>query len=88
MEPAAISDELWFAEAEPVEPIVVEVAESNQPGDLAIVGTDLSRFLAERSAHYFVMYGCDGYQTEPSLNALGAPGELRNREPTDDLYDA
>jgi hypothetical protein len=80
---------LWFSGPETPDPLVVELAESFSPDSLAVVGDTLAGFLAGRSAYYLVGYAMDGYATEPALDVLGVPDELRFTTPSqldDDAY--
>lgn len=72
---------LWLpGDAAPGAPVpVVAVAETFEPGCMAVVGTDLLPFLVSISAFYSQLIDTPA----PALDALGVPAELRHRQEPD-----
>jgi hypothetical protein len=69
---------LWLPrDAPPGAPVpVVAVAETFEPGCLAVVGTDLTAFLAGISAYYIQLIDAP----TSALDALGVPADLRDAQ--------
>ena len=65
------------------EPIVVECGACFEDPCMAVAGDDIPSFLLGHSADYFLTTASDFYETEPMLDVLGVPAELRSfeREP-------
>jgi hypothetical protein len=68
---------LWMPETGTGEPVIVELGECFDPACLAIVGDDLASFLLGRSADWLLLVLSDFSDTNPMLDVLGVPAELR-----------